>query len=775
MAQTMYPLKPVFDLDAKVDVPTCMYSLPIIQSSTPIEGIGMTKATCPLSVEALEARQDAILARLGQLKDQVAAYKQSLGLPDIATPTTATPAFPTITASDTTTQRIEKLKRTMLLIEAIFLEKPTSKSTHRETEPSSRIVLANVTKTADIVIRCSPSFPAFSLKGIYSLLTGSGLKVHTSCHTHCSVSSLPPNVQSFLPVTEVPRSTAQVRITLIWTELDKECELMVSPLAQTVIKGETNILRYFSRLFPTILPYESLPNLMSVDNMLDSVSSLLWAVPREKQPIMRSLAVNLAKTTFLAGQSVCVADLALYSVIRQLGLDKDLQPELMKWYLTMAKQLEGKSSRNRNRNSSMRKSVSSSSPKKADSHRRTSEKEKSPKKEVKKGKSPTKEVKIEKNPPTKSGKQKKVSAPLDLESGDAVGAIFTKQWPEIKHVFQSQKLKTYLDEKVTGLVAEKFDGSNLAVTSNGVISSRRNILLKDPTAEQLEKFKFSGVSLSKLLGVFDKVASLRKHFQDLFPFLEVEAIVYGELIQKGTATCKEDKFNYRPRGIDQGEFHVFGGGLAFTETLDNSAIESALVHLRKHGFSVISNKNEFTEKSHLVILMNGNFAEALNICGFENVISHKAMTLNETLDVFTKILMKNEIEGIVVNFGDEILKWKGLEESYPDMFLDQIKELKYVVDPIVLNAFLKVAHKAREDRVSLKKDKATEILLEKAYNSAITKVRSLEDLLAEGESQDKVISNFEKVLKEEMMKDCHSSKDYEEKLTPFIKSKIKIT
>merc|ERR1712142_941789 len=71
----------------------------------------------------------------------------------------------------------------------------------------------------------------------------------------------------------------------------------------------------------------------------------------------------------------------------------------------MAKQLEGKSSRNRNRNSSMRKSVGSSSPKKREQVRKTSEKEMSPKKEAKKGKSPSKEVKIEKNPPTKSGKE----------------------------------------------------------------------------------------------------------------------------------------------------------------------------------------------------------------------------------------------------------------------------------------------------------------------------------------------------------------------------------
>ena len=140
--------------------------------------------------------------------------------------------------------------------------------------------------------------------------------------------------------------------------------------------------------------------------MLDNVSTLLWAAPRDRQPIMRTLAVNLAKTAYLAGAGISVADLALYSTIRQLGLDKDLQPELMRWYLTMAKQLEGKSSRNRNRNSSMRKSMSSSSPKKADNNnKKSADTEKSPRKEpasAKKGKSPMKEVKIGKYPPNKS-------------------------------------------------------------------------------------------------------------------------------------------------------------------------------------------------------------------------------------------------------------------------------------------------------------------------------------------------------------------------------------
>jgi len=294
------------------------------------------------------------------------------------------------------------------------------------------------------------------------MLTASGLTVHTSCHTHCTVASLPPNVQSFLPVTEVPRSTAQVRMTLIWTEVGKDCELMVSPLAQTVIKGESNILRYFSRLFPTILPYESLPNLMAVDNMLDNVSTLLWAAPKARQPTMRTLAVNLAKAPYLAGATLSVADLALYSCIRQLGLDKDLQPELMRWYLTMAKQLEGKSSRNRNRNSSMRKSMSS--PKKAES-RKSPETEKAPKKEAangKKGKSPTKEVKIEKNPPKKSGKEN--SPPSQLNStGNKMGKdqlfeYFTKngiKYTNVDHpeVFTVEAMMPYL-KNVKGAICK---------------------------------------------------------------------------------------------------------------------------------------------------------------------------------------------------------------------------------------------------------------------------------------------------------------------------------
>merc|ERR1712048_416382 len=67
--------------------------------------------------------------------------------------------------------------------------------------------------------------------------------------------------------------------------------------------------------------------------MGDTVSSLLWATPRDRQPLLRSLAGNLTKQSrYLAGESLTIADLALYSLVKQLGLEKDLQPELARWF-----------------------------------------------------------------------------------------------------------------------------------------------------------------------------------------------------------------------------------------------------------------------------------------------------------------------------------------------------------------------------------------------------------------------------------------------------------
>ena len=151
---TMYAMKPVFELDAALELPSCMYSLPVIQSSVSIPGLGVSDTgSCPPgALQALEARQDTILARLERLKAEVASYKKSLGLSgsDVASTTSQVTflelltiqklklthtgtdnnisqlSFPSIAPSDSTSQRLSKLRSSIAIIEAIFSEKPSS-------------------------------------------------------------------------------------------------------------------------------------------------------------------------------------------------------------------------------------------------------------------------------------------------------------------------------------------------------------------------------------------------------------------------------------------------------------------------------------------------------------------------------------------------------------------------------------------------------------------------------------------------------------------------
>ena len=285
------------------------------------------------------------------------------------------------------------------------------------------------------MVRCSPANPAFSLQVVTRLLQQAGLSVATSLHCHSSLSSLSPgapsDLLSFLPASSVPRSQAQVRLTVIWSEVGRECEVMVAPLAQSILRGEVSLLRYLARLFPSLLSYEAQPGLSSLDSMLDTVSSLLWAAARDRQPLLRALGLNLSQQSrylagrdyssrlriwsnsqFVAGESLTIADLALYSVVKQLGLEKDLQPDLARWF----KQLgdgEGEAPVRGGKEKSVKKEKSAG-----------------------KGKSPSKEVKAEKK--QKSGPSGKENSPPTNGKG-SVGSHLGKQ--DLFQYFQQNDIK----------------------------------------------------------------------------------------------------------------------------------------------------------------------------------------------------------------------------------------------------------------------------------------------------------------------------------------------
>merc|ERR550519_1235399 len=167
----------------------------------------------------------------------------------------------------------------------------------------------------------------------------------------------------------------------------------------------------------------------------------------------------------------------------------------------------------------------------------------------------------------------------------------------MKHVFHSSQLCRYTKEKTIGFVAEKLDGSNLAVTSRKVIASRRNVLLSNPSEEELQKCKFSGVKLRAAADLFERLGQLEVSLQKYFPFLRIEAIVYGELIQRGTATSTEDKFHYRPRGYKEGDYWLFGAGIAFELALSETQVEKSIKHLQSQAFAVVSAFSEVAQRT----------------------------------------------------------------------------------------------------------------------------------------------------------------------------------
>ena len=361
-----------------------------------------------------------------------------------------------------------------------------------------------------------------------------------------------------------------------------------------------------------------------------------------------------------------------------------------------------------------------------------------------------------------------------METSNSIGSLFTKQWPEMRHIFQSVHLSHYLTSGARGWVAEKLDGSNVAVTSSGVIASRRNILLANPTPEELDKTKFSGVKLHSVADMFPKLNKLKRSVEQYFPFLSVEVILYGELVQKGTATSVSDTYHYRARGYEAGGYYVFGGGVAFGECLTREQSQKAAEHLKKKGFSVLVQENENSCRCHLVLLMNDTLKGLLMENDIDGVIHHEQLSLPEILSHYCQKLTANCMEGIVVNFGTEILKWKGLDESYPDMFMSEIENLEKESLRPVYEPIVAVAHAARRHWASLKQERATLFRLEKAYKSALTKIKSLDDRRnAKGELETSEMTKFQDALELEMNKDSYCDKDYQERLPAFILSKLK--
>jgi len=170
--------------------------------------------------------------------------------------------------------------------------------------------------------------------------------------------------------------------------------------------------------------------------------------------------MGLSKGGYLGGSSLTIADLALFSIIQNLKLVKELQPDLATWFKTIGskfgavqdeKQSPLKSSKN-SKESSAKKDVKT---------------EKSPSKKDLKKKSPEKEVKKERSPLKKVGKEnvapKETINKQSCEGGQHLGKdglfdFFTKngiKFTNVEHpeVFTVEAMMPHL-KNVDGVVCK---------------------------------------------------------------------------------------------------------------------------------------------------------------------------------------------------------------------------------------------------------------------------------------------------------------------------------
>lgn len=169
----------------------------------------------------------------------------------------------------------------------------------------------------------------------------------------------------------------------------------------------------------------------------------------------------------------------------------------------------------------------------------------------------------------------------------------------------------------------------------------------------------------------------------------------------------------------------------------------------------------------------------MTFCGFEELVEQKEVSFPDIAKIYAEQLVKGEIEGVIINFGEEVVKWKGATEEQ-HQHLKEIEDAKTLVDTETYESWkaIAVASKIFEEKENSKKSNPkpispAEALLQTAYRSALTKMMTLEEHLESGQK----VEDYMKELRKEMMNDRPENQKegpaYEKKLPSFIFNQLK--
>lgn len=296
----MYHVKPIYDEITAVELPRCMYSVASVYGESRVTNITNGEVLHDNAgdlVADLERRQEQLLERLNNLRKLVGNIKGE-------EPTEQPRACGPVSAA----------------------------SAERSAMP---LAVQEGSSLLDVVVSASPDSPPWSLWPLRCLLSRHG-RVLFGCHTHSSVASVPQHLatvgcENGLSSAD-PRTSYDVALTLVWKQVDGDCEVMVSPLLQAAIVGEVNFIRYVGRLLNP--SYEALDagSATEVDHWLSQAHhGILHGKNKEQQAVLKALNTQLGKTPYVQGSKPGLADIALWSALLQTRLASGAPSNVKKW------------------------------------------------------------------------------------------------------------------------------------------------------------------------------------------------------------------------------------------------------------------------------------------------------------------------------------------------------------------------------------------------------------------------------------------------------------
>lgn len=333
------------------------------------------------------------------------------------------------------------------------------------------------------------------------------------------------------------------------------------------------------------------------------------------------------------------------------------------------------------------------------------------------------------------------------------------QWPKINNIISTNSIKEVIDalkNNKTVTVTEKLDGSNICISSDGWVASRRVIINDCIDCTDLPRHSFNKIPLTKLALITEPLAEINSDLEDDLKTDKIQLLLYGEWLQKGTATTQEDKYNYK-EDLEIGYPYIFGLAVRFEERTEEERVQTDSILEEKFGPIL---------QSSLGCCMIGMNKKLCDFLGKKDILTvplvdvtsiEKALTNDENKERVSS----RKIEGFVFTAKNFIIKWKAYDEENifqretleilkNELMLAQSDSTEACIQSLEEVCFSKCPASTRPTK------RLTKRLLMRSYRSADTKYPRIEDLCREcGESADFENEKQEALtnLKTEMEKD----------------------